>query len=108
MFFKLTLHSCNTVRMDQPLGRSSIQELNYTTELFLGIFGGGGRTDSLYSCAYSGSLRSIPQSSLATQLHPLFRTLDIRHLFLEAEYAVHFLASKARNDSGQDQRALSS
>ena len=94
--------------MDQPLGRSSVQELNYTTELFLGIFGGGGRTDSLYSCAYSGSLRPIPQSSLATQLHPLFRTLDIRHLFLEAEYAVHFLASKARNDSGQDQRALSS
>jgi hypothetical protein len=108
MLFKLTLHSCNTVRMDQPLGRSSIQKLNYTTELFLGVFGGGGRTDSLYSCAYSGTLRPIPKSGLATQLHPLFRTLDIRHLFLEAEYAFHLLASKARNDLGQDQPALSS
>ena len=108
MFFKLTLHSCNTVRMDQPLGRSSIQELNYTTELFLGIFGRGGRTDSFYSCAYFCTLRPISQSSLATQHHPLFRTLDIRHLFLEAEYALHSLASKARNDSGQGQRALSS
>ena len=91
--------------MDQPLGRGSIQELNYTTELFLGVFGGGSRTDSLYSCAYLGTLRTIPQSGLGTQLHPLFRTLNIRHLFLEAEYAFHFLASKARNDSGQDQRA---
>jgi hypothetical protein len=108
MFFKLTLQSRNTIRMDQPLGRSSIQELNYATELFLGIFGGSRRMDSFYSCAYFGTLRPIPQSSLATQLHPLFCTFDIRHLFLEAEYAFHFLASKARNDSGQDQRAASS
>lgn len=94
--------------MDQPLSRSSIQDLNCTWELFLGIFGGGSGTDFLYSCAYSGTLRPIPQSGLSTQLHPLFRTLDIRHLFLEAEYAFQFLASKARNDPGQDQRVLSS
>ena len=105
MLFKLTLHSGNTVRMDQPLGRGSIQELNYTTELFLGVFGGGGRTDFLYSCAYFGTLRPIPKSGLGTQLHPFFCALDIWHLFLEAEYAFQFLASKARNDSGQDQRA---
>ncbi len=94
--------------MDQPLSRSSIQDLNCTTELFLGVFGRGSGTDFLYSCAYSGTFRPIPQSGLSTQLHPLFRTLDIRHLFLEAEYAFQFLASKARNDPGQDQRALSS
>ena len=94
--------------MDQPLSRSSIQDLNCTTELFLGVFGRGSGTDFLYSCAYSGTLRPISESGLSTQLHPLFRTLDIRHLFLEAEYAFQFLASKARNDPGQDQRALSS
>ena len=106
MSFKLALHPCDTFRMNKSLGRSSIQEFDYRAKLLLGFLGGGGRSDSLYSCADSGTLRPIPEPGLSTQLHPLFCTLDVWHLFLEAIYPLHLLASKARSDSRQDQRAL--